>query len=213
MRARGSIPSRLRRPSSPVSQEPCSTANCLSPAAPSPTTDLPHTTIYLPTRRAARGLREAFFRRREGEALLLPRIRALGDPDEDEALIFGAEDCPEEAASAKPHRGAAEAAGADGARAHFQAPASPRGSGRRGVTAFPVVDVTPDRHLSCRRPRQSDRHDRNPEIDLSRLDAIVPDEFAGHWQLTVEFLKIVTEHWPKYLAENRLVSPVARRTC
>ena len=27
--------------------------------------------------------------------------------------------------------------------------------------------------------------------------AIVPEEFAGHWQLTVEFLKIVTEHWPR----------------
>ena len=40
----------------------------------------------------------------------------------------------------------------------------------------------------------------------------MPEEFAGHWQLTVEFLKIVTEHWPKYLADKRLVSPVARRS-
>ena len=39
----------------------------------------------------------------------------------------------------------------------------------------------------------------------------MPDELAGHWQLTVEFLKIVTEHWPHYLADKRLVSPVARR--
>ena len=31
------------------------------------------------------------------------------------------------------------------------------------------------------------------EIDFSRLAAIVPEEFAGHWQLTVDFLKIVTE--------------------
>ena len=36
-------------------------------------------------------------------------------------------------------------------------------------------------------------------------------DLAVHWEATVEFLKIVTEHWPKYLADNRLVSPVARR--
>ena len=41
---------------------------------------------------------------------------------------------------------------------------------------------------------------------------IGPEEFAGHWQLTVEFLKILTEQWPRYLADNGLVSPVARRT-
>ena len=53
---------------------------------------LPFTTIYLPTRRAARALREAFLAEASSEALLLPRIRALGDPDEEAALIFGAED-------------------------------------------------------------------------------------------------------------------------
>ena len=60
-------------------------------AKPDPLT-LPLTTIYLPTRRAARALREAFLAEAKGEALLLPRIRALGDPDEDAAIIFGAED-------------------------------------------------------------------------------------------------------------------------
>ena len=51
---------------------------------------LPLTTIYLPTRRAARALREAFLAEADSEALLLPRIRALGDPDEEAALILGA---------------------------------------------------------------------------------------------------------------------------
>ena len=60
-------------------------------AKPDPLT-LPLATIYLPTRRAARALREAFLAEAKGEALLLPRIRALGDPDEEAAIIFGAED-------------------------------------------------------------------------------------------------------------------------
>src|SRR4029079_14857088 len=51
---------------------------------------LPLTTIYLPTRRAARALREACLAEANSEALLLPRIRALGDPDEDAALILRA---------------------------------------------------------------------------------------------------------------------------
>ena len=53
---------------------------------------LPLITIYLPTRRAARALREAFLAEAKGDALLLPRIRALGDPDEEAAIIFGAEE-------------------------------------------------------------------------------------------------------------------------
>src|SRR4029079_19649700 len=53
---------------------------------------LPLATIYLPTRRAARALREAFLAEAKDEALLLPRIRALGDPDEDAAIIFADEE-------------------------------------------------------------------------------------------------------------------------
>ena len=64
-----------------------------SPGGPKPDPlSLPNTTIYLPTRRAARALREAFLAETKGEALLLPRIRTLGDPDEEAAIIFGAED-------------------------------------------------------------------------------------------------------------------------
>jgi ATP-dependent helicase/nuclease subunit B len=48
-------------------------------------------------------------------------------------------------------------------------------------------------------------------VDLADLQRIMPQEFAVHWQAIVEFLKIVTEHWPRYLEDNRLVSPVARR--
>ena len=176
---------------------------------------LPLTTIYLPTRRAARALREAFLAEAKGEALLLPRIRALGDPDEDAAIIFGAE----------------ESLGEDGTIGEAAIGALPRrlalmqlvlafrhllrleAVAERGVTASPVVDVTPGQasYLAADLANLIDVIETE-EIDLTRLDAIVPEEFAGHWQLTVEFLKIVTEHWPKYLADKRLVSPVARRS-
>jgi len=50
--------------------------------------ELPRAIIYLPTRRAVRALRDAFLEAAGGRAVLLPSIRALGDPDEDAAIIF-----------------------------------------------------------------------------------------------------------------------------
>src|SRR5262249_23673885 len=41
-------------------------------------------------------------------------------------------------------------------------------------------------------------------------DALVPDTLAAHWQRTLAFLRIVTEHWPAHLAEAGLISPVAQ---
>jgi ATP-dependent helicase/nuclease subunit B len=48
-------------------------------------------TIYLPTRRAVRGIAEVFARQ-AGGAVLLPDFRPLGDVDEDELLLDGAAD-------------------------------------------------------------------------------------------------------------------------
>ena len=46
--------------------------------------DLPQWTIYLPTRRAARALTQAFLEQQAKGARLLPRIRSFGDMDEEE---------------------------------------------------------------------------------------------------------------------------------
>src|SRR5262245_38790735 len=47
---------------------------------------LAQATVLLPTRRACRALREAFLRASAGKALLLPRLRPIGDVDEDELI-------------------------------------------------------------------------------------------------------------------------------
>ena len=48
------------------------------------------------------------------------------------------------------------------------------------------------------------------------LDAALPHAVAGehavHWQLTLDFLRIVTQAWPRWLAEAGLANPVARQT-
>ena len=43
-------------------------------------------TLLLPTRRGIRAVRDAFLRHSGGRAMLLPRMRAIGDVDEDELL-------------------------------------------------------------------------------------------------------------------------------
>jgi len=175
---------------------------------------LPLTTLYLPTRRAARALREAFLAEAESEALLLPRIRALGDPDEEAAIIFGAEDNPD--------------AGLEGATGAQAIGALPRRLAlMRLILAwgqFPAKDATEAEIESVRwmnSPGQASRlaadlarlmdFVESEEIDFSALDGLVPEDLATHWEATVEFLKIVTEHWPQYLSDNGLVSPVTRR--
>jgi ATP-dependent helicase/nuclease subunit B len=174
---------------------------------------LPLATIYVPTRRAARALREAFLAETSGKALLLPRIRALGDPDEDAAIMFNTEVSEGGGAIGAP------AIGALPRRLALMRLVSAFGQALRkkaqaetGTEASPIFGITPGEssHLAAELANLMDDVERE-EIDLSELDQIVPAEFAGHWEITLEFLKIVTEHWPRYLSDNGLVSPVARR--
>src|SRR5688500_13397302 len=58
---------------------------------------LARVTVLLPTRRAARALRQVFVARSAGRAVILPRIRTIGDVDEEEHLL---QDSPEQAAEA-----------------------------------------------------------------------------------------------------------------
>lgn len=175
---------------------------------------LPFTTIYLPTRRAGRALREAFLAEAKGGALLLPRIRALGDPDED-AILFAAE------AAAEADSGiGAPAIGTLPRRLALMRLVLAYGRQLRTAAAAertalgPPVDDIPFGQASQLAADLASLMDiaESEEVDLSKLGSLVPDEFAGHWQLTVEFLKILTEQWPRHLAEQGLASPMARRT-
>ena len=186
-----------------------------SGAKPDPLT-LPRATIYLPTRRAVRALRDAFLEASGGRAALLPSIRALGDPDEDAAIIFGAEGNADQGI-----------AGAGGARAI--SPLERRLALMRLVLAWsrtlrkgaiaersrlrPVPGAATAAQASLLAADLVNLMDfiESEEVSLSALQRLVPEEHSEHWQLTVEFLKMVTDNWPAYLRDNGLVSPTARR--
>lgn len=48
-------------------------------------------------------------------------------------------------------------------------------------------------------------------ISLNELADLAPDDYAHHWQVTLDFLKIVAEFWPEILAEKGCVDPAKRQ--
>jgi len=152
-------------------------------------------TVLLPTRRASRSLREAFLRRSVGKALLLPRMTPIGDMDEDE-LIF---------TSADPTL----------ADANLDIPPAIPELRRRLLLAELARKVdgrSPEQavRLAAELGRLIDQAETE-RLGFDRLATLVPARYAAHWQITLDFLRIVTEHWPKVLEEEGSIDPSARR--
>lgn len=170
---------------------------------------LPNTTIYLPTRRAARALREAFLAESGGEALLLPHIRALGHADEDAALILDADLF--DGAAGVPAIGPVSRLIAL-MRLILKWRSTPAAAATETEIDFPRSGITPGQAVRLAQDL-ADLMDavESEEVDFSPLGDLVPDDFATHWAATIDFLSIVTKHWPDYLAEAGVVSPVRRR--
>jgi ATP-dependent helicase/nuclease subunit B len=156
---------------------------------------LARTTVMLPNRRAARALTEAFVRL-SGGGLLLPRMLAIGDVDEDEAV--GTFDGALELEAALP-------------------PAVPsferrmllmslvarwrKASGRTGAAVETL-------RLADALARTLDQLQLEG-VDPSRLEE--EGEFSEHWRLTLDFLKLIVAEWPKLLKRRGDMDRVARR--
>ncbi len=156
--------------------------------------------VLLPNRRAARSLTEAFLRLGEGAPQLLPRMVPLGDLDAEELLLEGggslgaAEDLALAPAIGEPRRTALLSRLVI---AWLRA---------RGTALSSAGVIRLARDLG----RLIDEAE-TAEIDWNRLDEIVPQELAAHWQTTRDFLRIVTEAWPGIEAEGGHLGPAARR--
>ena len=152
--------------------------------------------VLLPTHRAGRALVEAFAEAADGGTLLLPRILSLGELDADEIAI----------------RAEAEPGLADDLSLKPAIPAL----ARRLLLARLVMQrdrqIPPDRalQLAGALARLIDEVQFN-QLDFGRLDALVPEEFAEHWQETLDFLSIVTKAWPAILEEQGRLDPIDRR--
>ncbi|MFQ5954591.1 MAG: double-strand break repair protein AddB, partial [Kiloniellales bacterium] len=175
-------------------------AGILDQAAPEPTA-LAAYTVLLPTRRACRALADAFLRRAQGRALLLPRLIPLGDLDIDELTPGAGEDTDLEIGPDLP-------------------PAIPALRRQLLLTrlvlkwgaAQPDGPPAPDQaaRLAAELARLMDQV-QTERLSLAGLARLVPEEYARHWQITLGFLTILTEHWPRVLAEEGCLDPADRR--
>src|SRR5580700_9497102 len=167
-------------------------------------------TIYLPTRRACRLLRDAFLNAPGGDAAILPRIVAIGDIDEDEIAF-------------------AEAATGELAAEALALPEALDGLERRLLLTQLIVKWanSPDLHgqsgtpLVAQTPAAAcvladdlarlidDMTTRG--VPWKKLDDLVPDNFDRYWQQTLKFLEIAREAWPAMLHERHCVEAAERR--
>lgn len=151
--------------------------------------------ILLPTRRARRTLREAFLRQSQGRALLLPRLLTVSDLDDEGGLSGlggeGGADIPPEIP-----------------------PLRRQVLLTRLILAAPGAGKaqTPDQAalLAAELGRLLDQV-QTEGLGFDRLAGLVPDSYAEHWQITLDFLKILTSVWPQVLAAEGCLDPADRR--
>jgi ATP-dependent helicase/nuclease subunit B len=167
-------------------------------------------TLYLPTRRACRLIRDAFLDRLHGAGAILPRIIAIGDIDEDEIAFAesAAGGIAADALALPPALGGLER------RllltrlvlAWAQSPEVRGGSGTPLIAQTPAAACALADDLAR---LIDDMTTRN--VPWERLDELVPGEFDEYWQLTLRFLQIARKNWPQVLDEIGSIDPAARR--
>src|SRR6516162_2869902 len=171
---------------------------------------LAQATLYLPTRRACRLARDLFLDVTQESAAILPRIVAIGDVDEDEIAF-------------------AEAATGALAAEALALPPALGGLERRLLLAQLVLkwaeSIAPDARGEAPLIANNPASALALADDLARLmddmtthgvawdklDGLVPETLDPYWQLTLKFLQIARETWPKILAERGAIEPAARR--
>lgn len=166
------------------------------------------TTIFVPTRRAARELRSLFVEMGDGRAAILPTIRPLGEFEEDRVLFESADQATVDLDP--------PVASLD--RLLHLAPLV-----RRWIERLPghlaqlygedvVVPASSADALWLARDLTELMDEIETEsADWSKLGDLVPEGLANWWQVTLAFLSIVSEQWPAMLAELGRSNPAAHR--
>lgn len=169
---------------------------------------LADTTIFVPTRRAARELRSVFAGRLGGRSAILPVVRPLGEFDED-AAAFDLSDA-DEASLAPPiaplERLLRLAPLVRAWKAGLPPYIAEKFEEEVIVPASPADSIWLARDLS----RLIDEIETEG-ADWNRLGELVSGSLAGWWQVTLSFLEIVTRAWPAVLAELDRSNPAAHR--
>ena len=167
-------------------------------------------TIYLPTRRACRLLRDAFLGTPGGDAAILPRIVAIGDIDEDEIAFAEAAvgEIASEALALPPALDPLERRLLL-TRLITQWAQSPE---LHGASGAPLIAQTPAAACALADDLARLIDDMNTRgVSWNRLDDLVPETFDEYWQLTLRFLQIARQMWPAILKDHNRIESTERR--
>ena len=164
-------------------------------------------TIYVPTRRAARELR-AIFASRMGGSAILPVIRPLGDFDEDAVLFEGSSAAELELAPPIPpmERLLALAPLVQAWKRRLPSHVAAMFEEDIVVPASFADSIWLARDLAALMDEIE-----TEGVEWAGLASLVGRDLAAWWQVTLEFLSIVTDAWPKMLEELDRSNPAAHR--
>jgi ATP-dependent helicase/nuclease subunit B len=172
---------------------------------------LARATILLPTRRSARALREAFLRAANGKALLLPRMRALAGlstEDADELALPVLLDLPP---AVDPLRRQAVLTGfVMRLPPRHGGPATAEQAWALAGELATLLDEIALEEKSAELLANATAHEFS-EAWLHRLERLVPQEHAQHWQITLTFLRGVVQSWCDWLEARGLLDVGVRR--
>lgn len=165
-------------------------------------------TLFVPTRRAGRTVREAFLRKAAGKPLLMPRLRPLGDVTDDDLIADMA----------------TEAEMGFGAEKAFEIPPAVSPLERHIIlTRFVMTwlvsratdhDLPPTIETAARLANALGQfidtaHTENAKLE--NLHALAGEDFADHWNEVLDCLKVVTDQWPALLKRRNLIDATERR--
>ncbi len=151
--------------------------------------------LLLPSRRACRTIRDAFLREAQGRALVLPTFSALGDIDDDDLTFSDSIAVGSLAASLPP-----------------AIPAVRRQAMLAQLIRARDPGLPLDRAAALAAELARLMNQAQAEgLGFDGLTNLVPESLAHHWQITLDFLRIVTETWPLVLAEEQALDPIDRR--
>ncbi|ABA03317.1 conserved hypothetical protein [Nitrobacter winogradskyi Nb-255] len=171
---------------------------------------LAEATLYLPTRRAGRMARDIFLDVLDTDAVILPRIVALGGIDEDELAFAQAVSLPPETLELPP---ALDGLARRLALAQLiDAWARRLNLGDGEPARAPLVLGGPASTLTLAADLARLMDDMATRgVDWRALDGLVPEALDRYWQITLDFLKIARDYWPAHLQETGRIEPAARR--
>ena len=171
---------------------------------------LARATIYVPTRRAARELRSVLMDALGATAILLPRIRPLGEVDEDAAFLAAGDGAMLDVPPAIDTLERQLALGRLVARWTQALAGDLRGALYESEPVTTPVSVADAFWMAADLAALIDQL-RTEGIGFARIEAAAGADVSRWWHVTLAFLQIVKTSWPAYLDERRRLDPADHR--